>query len=257
MTDLERRIVAALSDETVTAAQLAELGAETESAITAFAEAASVSREQSLDPALCSDPKAARSALEGAEICRGRLLTLQPRLQQRYHEVDEAEDRASWREDFSAAAEIRNALSRELADVYPTVAAQLATLFAKIAANDAALSRLHAARPPSAKGHLLGAELHARGLTDYTRDQPSLLRTTVLPDWTQSNNHLWPPRSAPTSVIFAEMQVPTFDPRYSADWHEALAADTERRKSEEQRGIKNEAAAQEESRRAFERTLPR
>lgn len=249
MTNLKQRIVQTLADDTVTAASLAELVVEIETAIAAAAEAATVSREQSVDPALCPDPKA-------AEITRGRLLTMLPRIQQRYHDVDSAETAAEWRIDFAARAEERNALANELRDVYPRLASQLADLFAKIAANDAALSRLHQDRPSSAKGFLLGAELTALGLDEFSRDRKSIAKTLCLPDF-KSNKLLWPPRSTPVAVVLAAMQSPAFDPRYSADWHRALAADTERRKAEEARGIKNEERLQEESKRAYEHSLPR
>ena len=57
----------------VASADIAEMIAEVESAITAADEAAEAEREKALDPALYPDPKAAREAIEAAEFARDRL----------------------------------------------------------------------------------------------------------------------------------------------------------------------------------------
>jgi hypothetical protein len=43
-------------------------------------------------------------------------------------------------------------------------------LFGRITANDEALSGLHRTRPTGMTLHLLSAELHARGLDNFSRD---------------------------------------------------------------------------------------
>lgn len=160
--------------------------------------------------------------------------------------------------DLRALAEERNALAKELRENYPTVVARLVSLFARIAANDAALSALHGSRPSGAKGYLLGAELIARGLDDFSRDQPSITRELRLPDWAESNKLLWPPPAVPAAVLLAEMVSQIHDPRrHSADWFAAQQADIARRKAEEQQRIEQEAALTEENRREYERSLPR
>ena len=50
--------------------------AETETAIAAADEVAEAEREKALDPALSPDPKAAREAIQAAELARDRLRTL-------------------------------------------------------------------------------------------------------------------------------------------------------------------------------------
>jgi hypothetical protein len=254
--ELEKLAVAALTDETMSANELGNLTASVSAAITAADEAAALERERVIDPALCPDPKVARAALEEAEISRGRLRTLQPRLEEKYQHVQAVEDAVKWRASYDKLKTARDDLSAELRDLFPSVTAALADLFARIANLDGRLSQLHQRRPGGAKGFLRSCELEARGLDDFTRDQPSLLRTTVLPEWVDSSKQLWPPLSTPASVLFSQ-SLPTDHPRHSKDWYLYQQQDVERIKNEAARGIKNEAAAQQESRRKYEESLPR
>jgi hypothetical protein len=71
------------------------------------------------------------------------LLTLLPRLR----EAQAAEYAALWYADYEGLKVERDALAAQLREVYPPYATKIADLFARIAVNDAALSRLHQTRP--------------------------------------------------------------------------------------------------------------
>jgi hypothetical protein len=93
----------------------------------------------------------------------------------------------------------------------------------------------HGSRPSGAKGFLLGAELIARNLPDFSRDQPSLVRELTILGWAESDKVVWPPRALPASVMVADAVAAVYDPRrHSADWYKALNEDSERRVAEEQ-----------------------
>ncbi len=99
-----------------------------------------------------------------AEFARDRLNTVLPKLQARLAEIQAKEYLTKWLADYEAIETKRDALAAELREAYPAFATRIADLFARIAANDAELSRLHQARPSGCALHLLGAELVARNL---------------------------------------------------------------------------------------------
>ena len=154
-------------------------------------------------------------------------------------------------------AEERNVLAAELRQTYPATVATLVSLFARCADLDRRLSALHQSRPSGAKGQLLSAELKARGLEDFSRDQPSITRELKLPSWTESNKLAWPPPARPVGVVLAEAMSGNADPRYSAHWREALREETDRRIADEQRRIADEAARIAQEKQDYESWLTR
>ena len=259
---LEQKCVAALTVEPAPSlAEMLTLVAELEAAIIEADLATVTAQTALLDPIASPDYRAAKAAVELTEFVGDRLRSLHPKLSGRASEISVEEDRAEWRIDFASAAEKRNGLSAELRQLYPKVVSQLVDLFNRIAANDRKLSQLHQSRPSGAKGQLLGAELTARGLTGFTRDQPSILGRDrlQLPDWTDSSRMAWPAPQTPASVLLSESIAATHDDprRHSADWHEVLKEDGARRVAEEQQRVEQEAAHVAEDKAAYERSLPR
>jgi hypothetical protein len=121
--------------------------------------------------------------MQAVEFNRDRLRTVLPRLQARYQEVAAAEYLTQWRADYELLKVKRDALAAELAVTYPTVVAQLVDLFTRIEANNAKISDLHLARPSGAGLHLAEAELVARNLDGFTRDNPPIAKQLQLPDF--------------------------------------------------------------------------
>lgn len=255
---LEQQVVAALTVEPAPPLdQLLTLISEVESGIVAADNEVETSTAAFYDPIACPDIHRGRDVMETAVATAARLRTLLPKLQDRARQVRLAADREAWQTDFDRLAEERNALAKELAQLYPKVEAQLVSLFARISANDSALSALHGSRPDGAKGFLLGAELAARGLDAFTRDEPSITRELQIPSWTELCRLSWPPRELPAGVLLAE-SMPTSDHRrHSANWFEAAKEDNARRVAEEQRRIAEEQQRSERAKRQYEESLPR
>lgn len=257
--NLEQRIVAALSDDSLSACALADLIGTTESAITAADAAAEAARVAFFDPIQTPDIHTARDAMEATQHVAARLGALLPRLKDKWRERANAEERAKWKVRYDVLERERNELAAELKKVYPVAVSQLVDLFNRIMVNEAALSALHGSRPAGAKGTLLGAELVARNLTEgFNRDQPPITRDLKLPDWVESNRLAWPPASTPASVLLSESIATVHDRRrYSGEWPEALREETEQRKAQEQKLIADEAVRVAAEKAAYERALPR
>jgi hypothetical protein len=228
---LEQRIGAALRpDATLTSAYIAALIEEGEAAI------AEADKEGATDQTLSLDPKGARQAIMDATLAANRLLTFLPKLQARYREAHEqeqatawlAEREAPWLAEHDSLKPERDALAEELREVYPLVS-KIVDLFGRIAANDAALSALHQARPAGVTQHLVSAELYARGLDSFSSNAPSLLTSVHLVDW-NSGRQIWPPPRPSMAAAFAASAMPGYDRHFSGDW----AKDNERRAAAQQ-----------------------
>lgn len=256
---LEQSIMSALSDDKLSAAALTDLIADTESAITEAEARAKAEAEAAVDPMLSTDPRKARAASEDAAIMAGRLRTLLPRLEDRARSVSSEAERREWQSKYDLLEHERNNLAHELKATYPKVTAQLVNLLNRIAINDNALSALHQSRPNGSKGQLLGAELVARGLDEFSRDEPSINRELRLPDWQESNRLAFPPRDDEPFAVRVAAPVASVHSRkrHSADWAEAMTAETQQRKLLEQQRLADEAEHTAEQKREYERSISR
>jgi hypothetical protein len=180
-TTLEQRIGAVLTDDYTKSSVIAALVAETETAIVVADENAKLEQERVFDPLASPDPKAAREAMQAAEFMQTWLRSALLRLQRRLRETQERERRAKWYAEYDALKSKRDALAAEFREVYPEFEARVVDLLIRMAANDAEISDLHLARSAGVKLHLLGAELVARGLEQFTRDMPSITKELKLP----------------------------------------------------------------------------
>jgi hypothetical protein len=194
--------------------------------------------------------------MEDAAFTGARLKTLLPRLQARYQEVQAQEYLTQWRGDYETLKIKRDGLAEELRAIYPEFETKITDLLTRIAANDGELSGLHQARPAGVALHLLGAELVARDLERFTTREPSIAQELKLPTFAPGQRLAWPPQRS-LAAAFAMSMVPTHDPRYTADWAAELEKDNVRRAANEKRWGEEEAARQEESRRAYEASLRR
>jgi hypothetical protein len=212
----ERIDLAIQPDAAVASADLAALIKETE---TEIAETNQLWRSADKTLPLGLELMAAISVMEGLRL-------LLPKLQARYEYVHELEQlaaffaarKAEWLAEYEALKRERDALAEELPQVYPDAAGKIANLFARIANNDAALSELHQSRPDGLEQYLRSAELHARGLSSFSRNTPSLLASVHLFDW-DSGQQIWPVRrsSLPASGFIAtSMQVS--GRRFTDEW---------------------------------------
>ena len=116
--NLERRLAAALSDDTITSSMLAALIDEADAAIVNADATAENERAKALDPALSPDLRKARAAMEDATFAASRLRTLQPRLQKRLRHVAYVEAHDHWLESYEAIKAKRDAAAEELKLAY-------------------------------------------------------------------------------------------------------------------------------------------
>jgi hypothetical protein len=113
--------------------------------------------------------------MEDAEYSSRRLQIALPQLRTRHREVRDDEERKKWYAEYEALKVERDALASELAEIYPAFEAKITDLFARMAANDAALSPLHQSRPAGVAGYLPGGELVARSLDNFSRETLSIV----------------------------------------------------------------------------------
>ena len=196
---LEQRIATVLSAQDVTSDVVALLITEVETAIVAADKAAEAEREKALDLLASPDAAKARASMEDAAFTRDRLRTVLPQLK----EVRAQGYLKQWRADYEALRVDRDALAAELRDIYPVFATKIPDLFTRIAANNAARSRLHQARPAGCALHLAEAELVARDIECFSTANPSIAETLQLPDFEHSAQLAWPPPKPSMAVQVA------------------------------------------------------
>ena len=164
---LEKRIAAAFT-EGATSTDVVILIGEAEAVATSSAGAADQARKRALDPALSADDvAAARRDMEDSSFVRDRLQEAVRRLGDLLCKVKADEEQARRRLAYNAALVERDQLANELGLTYPALAAQLAKLAARIAANDALLDCLNRKSLPNGVPRLDSAELVARGLRGF------------------------------------------------------------------------------------------
>jgi hypothetical protein len=191
---------------------------------------------QQNDPALSADIAAlieeAEAGIAKADEERAVDQALLSNLQARYQQLQNQERATGWLAEHDRVKGERDALAKELREVYQNAAAQMIDIFDRITANDESLSSLHRTRPTGMTQHLLSAELHARGLDNFSRDNPSLLESTRLFDWV-SGREIWPPPQTPLAVLVAasvpRMQHP------GADWWKTNERRAAEQRAEQQR----------------------
>lgn len=267
MTDsLEKCVIAALALDFLPSADLQTLILQMNAAISEAENAAATARESAFDPTRSSDLQAAQREMENTALRLGRLQTLAPRLQSKYQESLAAETHARWLADYESVKAQRDDLAAEFRQCYPALVNELAGLFAEMKRIDGECERVNSAASGIRNEHrrLLGCELAARGLENFSASAPSILqhqdRGLRLPDFPDSSALAWPPpRPSLAPEYFGVGGIaPTGDPRrYSADWAVAISDDNARRAKNEERWDEAEARQQAESKRRYEDSLPR
>jgi hypothetical protein len=256
-TNLETRIASALTNDGVASRELAPLLSELEAAISVADEAAEAAREKALDPISLPDVGKAEQLAWAAKLTQDRLRSLLSRMRQRFDEVEAAEYAMQWQAAYEAVEAKRNAIAKEMAELYPSLTTQLCDLFQRVEAVDLECARINAQAPSGEPRRLRGVELTARNLDSFSGSHPSIMKVLQLPDWTNSDRLVWPPPKTPLSVVMANSMTPPPDARFSANWAAARERDNARRKQEEERRAKEEIAREAESKRAYEASLRR
>ena len=117
-TTLEKRAVAALGHDGLTALSAAELIAELTGALAAARQEAAAEEERALDPQQSPDLKAARERRDDAQLKVGRLETLQSQMQRRLSVVRELEWVRNYCEKRDVLQAEADGIEQELYDTY-------------------------------------------------------------------------------------------------------------------------------------------
>jgi hypothetical protein len=218
---LDKRAVAALTDDTVTSAAITALVEETTAAIAAAESTARAEKERAFDPALDhATAKAAHAAMVDASFRCDRLTTLLPRLRTCWGEALRREEADAWkreRDEFEAT--ILPAIASARAS-YEAALQTILNYFAQINEFSAARGELLARRP-----HHLGLESVA--------EPPIPAATKILADTRlfalENGAQLWPDPQQTNRLAVAMSQsvlgmVTAGDPdQYSPFWWRAAA----------------------------------
>ena len=168
------------------------------------------------------DADKAISDVKTAELRRDRLRAALPKLEKRYYEAQDSEELAEWRRRYETAKGARDQLSREFYERIPQLFGAIADLLNRVQQCDQDCDAVNADAPSAAHERLLSVELHSRNLPGYCSGK-SIMKTLILPDWTDPNKLLWPPKLASIAASLAMSMVPCFGKRFSSKWHEAVA----------------------------------
>src|SRR5262249_953069 len=128
-------------------------------------------------PAYLRRPAAVALVGKRAKVERDRMQEAVRRLGQRLREVKGEEEQARRRAADDATLVERAKLAKELADVHPPLAEQLADLAGRLAASDAAIERVNQ-KLPDGKKRLANAELVARQLSNFVDGPSNIPRIT-------------------------------------------------------------------------------
>jgi hypothetical protein len=228
---LEQRVVKALTDETITANDLAALVEDATAAIGIAKNEATAAEATALDPLLSPDPVKARAVMEDAKFRATRLRNLLPRLQERVEEVSKREIEAAWIIRYDALKPQRDALAEEVKTVYAEAVAKLVPMLSRIEQINVEISRLHQSKPLRAYGDDDG-----RWLSEIPT-----LKLLALPNPDKPSELSWP---LPLNINYASI-MPILGHRGS-DWYKVQQQEAARRRAEDEK--RAEALHEEEAR---------
>jgi len=252
---IEQKISSALANLNIGSTDLTELIGEVAEAADAAEKSAAAEKEKALDLIVSPDIDKAHETLVAAELTRDRLKAILPKLRHRLTEALAIERHARWLTDYQRAEKLRDQAAQKFARQFPELLDNLIALLREANEVDRECGRVNSSAPNGEHRRLNLVELAARGLSKFTRSQPSIAATIQLPEWQQSSTFAWPPPEPSFAAAYAAAMKPSFDPRYSADWWKVLEQDNAERAKVTQRRQAEAEAAQVTSREAYEASL--
>jgi hypothetical protein len=229
---LEQKIVKAFTDETIASNDLANLLAETETAIAIAENDATAAEATALDPLQSPDPVKARAVMEDARFKADRLRSLLPRLQSRYEEIIRREEEAAWNIRYEALKPQRDALAEKVKTVYAAFVAEYVPMLNKVELINAEVSKLCQSKP--SRRYEDGDD--GKWLTDVPT-----LADLKLPDPDKPSQMAWP---KPVSYFSPEIVPILGSP--GSDWWKIQQEENAKRKATEE--ARAEALHAEEAR---------
>jgi hypothetical protein len=214
MTDtakLEKRIVAARNNPNIGSAELMELIDAVERAAATATTTAEQTRAKAVDLIAAPDAKTAHEAVIVAELTRDRLRAALNPLRDQLTAALYAEQCARFEASYSRG----EALVLQEAENFTRVhelTHELVTVFQAAVAVDKEVARINseAAALSGELRRLRSVELTARGLEQFSRDAPSIMQGSTLPDWRDSARNLWPPPQISMGAAYvASMEFPS------------------------------------------------
>jgi hypothetical protein len=187
---LEKRAVAALTEDTNSAA-MAALITELTPAIIEARQASAVEEERALDPRKSPDLKAAREQRDDALLLVGRLETLQSQLQRRHSAARAQEEVATYEAKRDELQAESDGIEQALRETYCDAAQRIFDVFERAKAFQARASRVLGYPPPG-----------VQTLSKFDNSVERVMDKVTLIDF-QDTQH-WPPPQASLGVAFVE-----------------------------------------------------
>jgi hypothetical protein len=204
---LEARLGAVLGSSGRTSSdELKQLIAEAEREANKAEAAAKRLHAEALDFA-CTDASAVEQQALAQDLMVARLDAALPRLDDLLRK-EVADDYARrWRVRRDRALTARETVAKRLAS-YREMAAQLVNIFQEVQYLDSHIIEPVNQARPAGEPAITTCELYARKLDAFSRSMPSIISTTQLPDWSDSQRNVWPPKPVPMGVLVAESMAP-------------------------------------------------
>jgi hypothetical protein len=223
---LETRIATALTEDTVTSSVLADLNAETESALGQAESAITKAKKDALDTSRPPDPIAARDAIASAEFRRDWLKSASGKLQARQRQRANQETYDDWVDTFEPIKPRHATAAANLATVYQEFESKLVVALTEAKAVDAEVHRVMAKKPyllPQTNGdgrNLPSVECAARGVNGVGPNGALSLMTELKLPRFSAPGCSWPP--PPPVMDVGSVVPPGMLLHPGANWHEAL-----------------------------------
>jgi len=198
---LEQRIADALGDAGITSTAIADLYAETKTALEQAETAIAQTKARAVDVSRPPD-FAAQTAIAAAQLRCDWLQAALPKLAAHHRKVGAREQYAAWLPRHQQTKANRDLLAARLRAVYEPFVAQMVPLLLEIAAVDAEIDRVNSAKPvDGGVKSLRSVELEARNISGFGANGISLLSDWKLPAFDQPGRLLWPPPTPPIDVL--------------------------------------------------------
>jgi hypothetical protein len=212
----ERRRDSILTDGTgnASAAEIAEIVREAESAVQTADQAVEAERAKAMDVVRSPNVEDAHRAVAEAVLARERLRASLAKLRMKLSEAQAAEAQERWQVEFNRVKQKRDEAAATFRR-YPELSQEILHLFALAAEIDREIDHVNASAPYGMHHRLRHVENEARDV-EFSRDRPSLAATVELRDWDNSGRMLWPQRHfGSLAVAFAQSTImPTVGGRW-------------------------------------------
>jgi hypothetical protein len=225
---IEQRIVTILNDEKSSAAEIAEIVREAESAAQTADQAVDAERAKAMDVVRSPNVEAAHRAVAEAVLARERLRALLAKLRAKLSEAQTAEAQEGWQVEFNRVEQKRDEAAAAFRR-YRELSQEIVHLLALAAEIDREIDHVNASAPYGMHQRLRHVENEARNV-EFSRDRPSLAATVELRDWDNSGRLLWPQRHfGSLAAAFAQSMI---TPAVGARWSEPETQAERRREIE-------------------------